>query len=454
MTLRRYLVFCLSLALLGTPLAAKKRKANKRSRPVAHSASRTSTPRPKAASVMLPGAAVKPVMDVSAGSLEHAQALVPFFEQLYRQEQGQSASPVHILHFGDSHTASDDWANSLRVPFQERFGAGGAGYSLAGRPYRYYRRFDVKSNSSNGWYTEGLATRSGDGRNGLGGISVTAHSAGEWVSLSADAQSVEVFYLQQPGGGRLALLEQGEKIAEINTDGAPGPGYFRLTVPAGLHDWTLRTVDAAPVRLFGWVTDKERGVTWETLGINGVQASVIQNWDEEIWPSNVARRNPALVVLAYGTNDASSPDFSPESYRERFARVLQKVRRAAPLASILVIGPPDRLYRVGGRWTEYPRIHLVAQLQREAAFANGCAFWDWQARMGGPGAMPRWVRAGMGHTDYVHLTGAGYRLVGQTLFDELMQQYGTFSSLRRDVAEKENYGPPSQNPRLSDAGFR
>ena len=68
--------------------------------------------------------------------------------------------------------------------------------------------------------------------------------------------------------------------------------------------------------------------------------------------------------------------------------------------------------------------------------------------------MSRWVRAGMGHTDYVHFTGAGYRLVGRTLFHELMQEYGAFSSLRRDVAGKDNHGAPSQNSRLSDASFR
>src|SRR6266545_4600022 len=66
------------------------------------------------------------------GPLENAAALVPFFEMLYRQKTAQAESAVHIVHFGDSHTAADEWTGDLRSLFQSTFGDGGAGYSLAG----------------------------------------------------------------------------------------------------------------------------------------------------------------------------------------------------------------------------------------------------------------------------------------------------------------------------------
>ena len=68
-------------------------------------------------------------------TIENVAALVPFYEQLYRLEHGLLTEPLHIIQYGDSHTASDDWANSVREQFQSRFGVGGAGYSLAGRPF-------------------------------------------------------------------------------------------------------------------------------------------------------------------------------------------------------------------------------------------------------------------------------------------------------------------------------
>ena len=41
--------------------------------------------------------------------VESPAALIPFFEQLYRLQAGKASNPVRILHYGDSHTAADEW---------------------------------------------------------------------------------------------------------------------------------------------------------------------------------------------------------------------------------------------------------------------------------------------------------------------------------------------------------
>ena len=51
---------------------------------------------------------------------------------------------------------------------------------------------------------------------------------------------------------------------------------------------------------------------------------------------------------------------------------------------------------------------------RKAALRAGCAYWDQQAAMGGPGSMTRWVRAGLAAYDYVHF------------YDQLRVKYGEF----------------------------
>src|SRR5580698_8849556 len=65
----------------------------------------------------------------AALALRQPGALAPVFEQLMRLNTGQSHDPVHILHFGDSHTAADEWTGGLRDLFQQRFGDGGSGFS-------------------------------------------------------------------------------------------------------------------------------------------------------------------------------------------------------------------------------------------------------------------------------------------------------------------------------------
>jgi hypothetical protein len=58
--------------------------------------------------------------------VENPAALIPFFEQLYRLQQGHASGPVRILHYGDSHSAADEWTGEMRARLQEKFGDGGS----------------------------------------------------------------------------------------------------------------------------------------------------------------------------------------------------------------------------------------------------------------------------------------------------------------------------------------
>jgi len=374
------------------------------------------------------------VADSADIPVENAAALIPFFEQLYRHQRGELAGPLHILHYGDSHTAADEWTGDLRTRFQERFGDGGSGFSLAGRPWNSYRRMDVRSGSTRGWHSDGLVGRTGDGVYGLGGVSMSAARAHEAVYLDANAAEFELFYYQQPGGGTVQVYDNGVPMEQISTDGEPGPAYYRLEAIPGMHRVEAETLDRGPVRLFGWVAENTTGVTYEELGINGAEASIVLGWNEETLRSNIERRNPALIVLAYGTNEAGRKDWTLESYREMYSRLIERLRLDAPTATILVVGPPDRtqkIRKVG--WQTMEKVDVIAEAQREAALANGCAFWDLRAKMGGKGSMLKWVASGMAQADHVHFTGPGYRMLGDAVFRDVMSQYDIFLQARAAI---------------------
>jgi lysophospholipase L1-like esterase len=365
--------------------------------------------------------------------VENAAALIPFFEQLYRHQKGEAQGPLRILHYGDSHTAADEWTGDLRARFQEKFGDGGSGYSFAGRPWNGYRRLDVRTGSTRGWHTDGLVGRSGDGIYGLGGVSMSTKSPHEAVYLLADGQQFELFYLQQPGGGSIQIFDNGNPIERISTDGEAAPGYYHYESVPGSHRLEAETLDHAPVRLFGWVAENATGITYETLGINGAQASIMLDWNETTLRSNIERRNPALIVIAYGTNEAGRKSETLEGYRAMFAQLIQRVREAAPVATILVIGPPDRYSHSRKGWTPMDGVDMIVEAQRQAAVAAGCAFWDMRAKMGGKGSFEQWIQAGMAQYDHVHFTGAGYRMLGDAVFRDVMSQYDIFLKARAEI---------------------
>ena len=373
--------------------------------------------------------------------VENAFALVPFFEQLYRHQRGELPGPLRALHYGDSHVAADELTAAIRDHFQMTFGDGGSGYSLAGRPWNSYRRFDLKSGSTRGWHSDGLVGRAGDGAYGLGGVSMSTNSPHQSVYLLADAQQFELFYLRQPGGGAVQIYDNGAPLERLSTGGEWGPSYFHYDAEPGAHKLEAETLDRAPVRLFGWVAENSTGVTYEPLGINGAQAPMLLNWNEAVLRSNIERRDPALIVLSYGTNEAGGKSWTIESYREMFETLLKRFREAAPAATILVTGPPDRSIRARSRaWVAMDGEDTIVEAQRQAALAQGCAFWDAREKMGGKGSMREWVLAGMAQNDHVHLTLAGYRTIGDAVFRDLMTQYDVFVKAREALARAEAGG--------------
>ncbi len=367
-------------------------------------------------------------LDQATSVLANAGALVPFFERMF---SGHDETPVHILHFGDSHTASDDWPDSMRQQLQSKFGVGGPGFVMPGRPYRGYRRYDAGASSSSGWRTEGTVGREGDGVNGLGGVSLSTTASGETVALVAECEQIQLLFLKQPGGGSLTFFSDGVPRETISTDGELGPGYYQYSAGPGQHRFEVQTL-GGPIRLFGWIAENHSGLTYETMGINGARASMLVNWNDAIWADHIAHRSPALVIVAYGTNEAMSPRWNSDEYRAVFRQVIEKIRNASPQTSILVIGPPDCAYRSRRQRLAYPHLDEVIAIQREVSTDLGAAFWDWRARMGGPGSVRQWVAAGLSQADHVHLTTAGYRALGAAILDDLLQQYNRFTAVRAE----------------------
>src|SRR5437899_1325411 len=95
------LLVAFTIAAAGAP-AKKKKKA----------APRYAAPRITAAAQAQANERIEECLQ-TPGTIEQPGALVPFFERLYRLKSGESTGPVRILHFGDSHTAADDWTGAL-----------------------------------------------------------------------------------------------------------------------------------------------------------------------------------------------------------------------------------------------------------------------------------------------------------------------------------------------------
>ena len=397
----------------------------------------SATPQVSAASRAASAAKVERYLEASAGTaLYQAGALVPVFEQLARMSEGQTPKALHMMHFGDSHTAADDWTGALRDLYKGKFGDGGSGFSVAGRPFLGYRRFDARGGATPLWQSYGGRAGIGDGYFGLGGVSVQTTRAGQSVYLDAECDHLEIEYLLQPGGGSLALYDNDQRVDEISTNGELGAGFTAYDIVTGPHRFKLVTLDSHPVRLFGWAADRNAGVTYEALGLNGAEAAVIQQWNDAMTATYLQHRNPGLIVLAYGTNEATDPRWDEDSYRTMFGELIDRLHKDAPTASILVVAPADRWRYSRGKWQIVDGIDKITDAQRAACHEHGCAVWDTRIRMGGKGSMRDWVYAGLGQKDFVHFTSPGYHRLAEAMYADILQQFEEYQKTRTEIRDR------------------
>jgi lysophospholipase L1-like esterase len=209
--------------------------------------------------------------------------------------------------------------------------------------------------------------------------------------------------------------------------GQVSAGHYTTTLPPGHHHIEVLTTEAAPVRLLGLSTENAAGVTYEAAGINGAEASLFLRWNETIQQALMAETNPALIVLAYGTNEAGDRNWTEETYASLLRRIIERCRRLAPNASILVIGPPDRALRNGRHgWAAFTGVDRIVQAQRAVCRQMNCAYWDQRSRMGGFGSMRDWVAISWAQPDHTHFTGEGYNELASALFSDIVQQYDAY----------------------------
>ena len=372
-----------------------------------------------------PAAEAQAAAPQNVRGIENATALDPFFRALALTKSRRRIEPVRIMHYGDSHTAADILTAEIRKSLQRDYGDGGAGYISARNPFSTPRR-GVQSGATSGWWIDGVGKGGAtDGIYGLAGFSLSTDRAEERAWIETACNHFEIYYLKQPGGGRIDISVNGRSVLEqplsLQSD-TPAPDYYTFDAPADrVQRIEVRTLGpGGKVRLLGIVTEHiAPGVTYDVLGINGARAVRLLSWNDPAFVDNIVQRKPDLIIVAYGTNEVTDGDWSIESYQRMFANILRRFRRAAPQASILVYGPPDR----ADNQLAVSKMPAMIEAQRRAAIETGAAFWNSYAAMGGAGSMDAWAAMGLGQGDRVHLTKEGYIRMGSMFYNDLMAAY-------------------------------
>ena len=355
-----------------------------------------------------------------------------FYTALARAARRQRDQHVRIAWLGDSHTQPDIWTEAVRHPLQERFGNGGPGFVHVGWKKWAYMHTGVDLQVHGKWSIQPPRLLSvepwEDGVLGLGGVRlIPRDGASARVdvrpgALPGAARWELSFRLVDDNAALRVVPSQGEPIELGRKAGQPAEvSHVAWETPGPGGGFAVRDATGR-VELFGVTveTTGRAGVVLDTLGLNGARAIHALGWDAAAWQAALRRREPALLVLAYGTNEAGIQNLDMDRHRQRIEALLKRAKDGRPELDCLVIGAMDR-----GGPEMTAKIERINDAQRAAAAAQGCAFWSAQTAMGGKGAMATWAQDDppLAAKDHVHLSIPGYRRLGAALARDLLRAF-------------------------------
>ena len=354
--------------------------------------------------------------------VENASALGHFHEALGRLARDPSRR-VRVIHWGDSNVAADLWTAVTRDTLQSRYGHGGSGY-LMPRSHGSWHRGPVRLSTDGGWAIRrrGFQRDFGphDGLWGIAGVAMEPARPGATLIAEVPAAGVsrtmELHMLGRPRPGRLDVrVDDGPWQSVSARRASRGLVVHRQRLDGSAHRVRVRHAAGVP-RVLGLVVERDSGVVYDVLGINGHRASARLTWNEALLRAQLTTRAPDLVVLSYGGNEALDPNLSLDAYEEQTRDAIARTRALAPGASCLLVGPLATFERYA------PRMGAVTEAQRRLARSTGCGFWDSSRTSGGPGTLRRWARfPGMVGSDRLHLGRTGYERVGRGFVEALLR---------------------------------
>jgi lysophospholipase L1-like esterase len=358
-----------------------------------------------------------------------------FYAVLARTEQKQPGAITRISHFGDSPISGDLISGAARTLLQEEFGDSGHGWILIAKPWDFYFHEGIRMEGK-GWKVNSPVLPGGGGGSfGLGGASFTAESPSAFSRIRTTPKGegsavsrFDIFYRAQPHGGSFLAYVDKEDAREFSTQAeSKASAVVSISVEDGVHSLTLTPQGDGPVTLYGVALERDTpGVVYDTLGMLGGTVRHLTFFHEDTWIEDLQNRKPDLVILNFGTNESNYGYLSYPEYIHNYSVVIQRIRTALPGASILIMAPMDRGARDDdGDIVTIPGIPALVAAQRRVARAEGVAFYNTFAAMGGTGTMARWYedepRLVIG--DFTHPTYTGAQQLGTLLVNALLKGF-------------------------------
>ncbi len=366
-----------------------------------------------------------------------------YFDAFFAALENAANVPVNVVHYGDSQIEEDRISKVLRQSWQAEFTGGGVGLvpayqsvqtltvkqTMSYKPVRsivYNTAYKKKKDKQYGptgqmaWidstYTISVSPR--DNKTGK----YSAHYFSQLTLLSSGESGLKATILDK----RYAIPNNGTTLQMTTFD-----------LPDSTTSASIRLSGRG--NIYGVRLSNPTGVNVDNIPMRGCSGTIFTRMDDNQLSSYFEQTNTRLIILQYGGNNM--PHLRGSEGVDRYMRLLRRqieyMKRQAPNAAFLFIGPSDMTTRKNGTKMTYPILPEVNDKLSAMARDAGIAYWSMYDAMGGHNSMQQWVASGLAGKDYIHFTRRGADEMGKILYDELMTAYRYYQWRNNNRAEPE-----------------
>lgn len=351
-----------------------------------------------------------------------------FFKTL-EEFLNKGSRSVNIIHIGGSHIQADIWSQRIRERFfnLSPFSSGGMGLVF---PYRIIKTNGapyVKFKSDENW--KGYKNTSSKHGSELGLKGITATTKDTITSLKLNVDSIKCLdcsfsSLKLIHNKTTHCLTVDDKDLVSIIEDTLGKTTFLFKKEKHTTQIKIVQEDTSDKEfsIYGMLLEKRNpGIQYHSIGVNG--ASVPSYLKIDSLGSKLSIVKPDLAILSIGINDAYVDEFNKENFIENYDSLIVEIKQSNPNVVILFTTNNDSYYK-----RKYPNENafIVREAMMELAKKHHGAVWDMFGIMGGLNSIKKWQNNGLAKSDKIHFTHKGYRLIGDLLFEAIINSYGDY----------------------------
>lgn len=360
---------------------------------------------------------------------------IEYLDPLFAALENAMEQPVRIVHYGDSQIEEDRISSVLRDSLQTLFGGGGPGLVPVREKYYSLSISESSTSEPERYMAYGTAEmRAGNNRYGIMGQKFhfdTTVTTSFFPIKSNDGPSryFNRITLLSSGGavsasckGQHERFEASEDVRHIRFQLPDSTTHASITF-SGSHD------------VYGIMLDNDKGVSLDNIPMRGCSGTIFTSISSAQLKDYFSKENVRLIILQYGGNTVpyTKTEKSISQYRASIEKQITHLKKQAPDAAILFVGPSDMSTSIQGKMQTYKQLPMIVDSLKAATLNAGAAFWDMYGAMGGEGSMAKWVSSNppLAGSDHVHFTPKGAEKMGGILFESLSLYYDYYK-LRKD----------------------